>query len=179
MRVWDVTGGKELQCFHVGSPVNSAVYSPDEKYVLTGSNDRLLRLLDADSGNEVRRFVGHTDQVLSPLLQSRREVRPVRRARPDNAAVGGDQWVQVRCYEAAANLSCVAFSLDGKLALLGGWDRTVRLWDVANWREIMVFNGHTNRVSSVAFSPDGRYGCRAGRTTRSGCGGCPDWGNCG
>jgi WD40 repeat protein len=35
-------------------------------------------------------------------------------------------------------------------------DWTVRLWDVAQGKELRVLSGHTYVVSSVAFSPDGR-----------------------
>jgi len=51
----------------------------------------------------------------------------------------------------------VAFSPDGRYALSGSGDQTLRLWDVASGREIRAFKGHMNQVWSVAFSPDVRY----------------------
>lgn len=50
----------------------------------------------------------------------------------------------------------VAFSPDGRLAVSGGDDRTVRLWDTADGRELCRFDGHSDHVTSAAFSPDGR-----------------------
>ena len=50
----------------------------------------------------------------------------------------------------------VAFSPDGKLALSGSKDDTLRLWEVATGREVRTFSGHTSHVSRVAFSPDGK-----------------------
>ncbi len=38
----------------------------------------------------------------------------------------------------------------------GSGDKTLRLWDVASGREIEKFEGHSSRVDSVAFSPDGK-----------------------
>jgi WD40 repeat protein len=35
-------------------------------------------------------------------------------------------------------------------------DRAVRLWDLATGKELRVLRGHTDRVISVAFSPDGK-----------------------
>jgi len=52
--------------------------------------------------------------------------------------------------------SAVAFSPDGRTVLSGGWDWTLKLWDVASGRELHTFSGHDYDVNSVAFSPDGR-----------------------
>jgi predicted Zn finger-like uncharacterized protein len=50
----------------------------------------------------------------------------------------------------------VTFSPDGRLALSGGWDTTLRLWEVATGRCLRTFEGHKNMVQSVSYSPDGR-----------------------
>ena len=50
-----------------------------------------------------------------------------------------------------------AVSPDGRRALSAGFgDRTVRLWDMKDGRELHRFEGHTTHVLGVAFSPDGR-----------------------
>jgi WD40 repeat protein len=49
-----------------------------------------------------------------------------------------------------------AFSPDGRSLATVGWDKTVRLWDVASGRQRAVLRGHEGAVRSVAFSPDGR-----------------------
>ena len=36
-------------------------------------------------------------------------------------------------------------------------DKTLRLWEVASGKELRCFEGHTDYVNSVCFSPDGRY----------------------
>jgi WD40 repeat protein len=51
----------------------------------------------------------------------------------------------------------VAFSPDGKYALSGSADTTLRLWDVSTGKKIRQFIGHSDVITSVAFSPDGKY----------------------
>jgi WD40 repeat protein len=53
-------------------------------------------------------------------------------------------------------VSSVAFAPDGRTALSGSADNTIKLWDVATGREIRRFAGHRSLVFSVSFAPDGR-----------------------
>jgi WD40 repeat protein len=43
----------------VGAPVLSVAVTPDGKYVVSGSNDKTVRLWELATGKEVRRFTGH------------------------------------------------------------------------------------------------------------------------
>lgn len=54
-------------------------------------------------------------------------------------------------------IESVAFSPDGRYALSGSGDHTLKLWEVSTGREVRTFSGHTSWVNSVVFSPDGRY----------------------
>jgi WD40 repeat protein len=55
------------------------------------------------------------------------------------------------------SVNSVAFSPDGRYALSGSKDNTMKLWEIASGSEIRTFTGHSSSVYSVAFSPDGRY----------------------
>ena len=43
-----------------------------------------------------------------------------------------------------------------RLLASGSYDTTIRLWDAVTGEHKRTLTGHTNRVDSVAFSPDGR-----------------------
>jgi hypothetical protein len=59
-------------------------------------------------------------------------------------------------------VTSVAFSPDGRLALSGGMDRTVRVWDVASGRELHQLVGHAGEVTCVAFGPGGKVAATGG-----------------
>ena len=48
--------------------VNSALFSPDGRFVLSGSADEIVILWDIASGKEIRRFLGHSDMVNSVVF---------------------------------------------------------------------------------------------------------------
>ena len=45
---------------------------------------------------------------------------------------------------------------DGRRALSGSGDRTLRLWDLETGAELRRFEGHEDRVTSVTVLADGR-----------------------
>jgi WD40 repeat protein len=47
--------------------------------------------------------------------------------------------------------------------LTGSQDDTVKLWDAQTGKEILSLAGHTQEVTSVAFSPDGRLALSSSR----------------
>lgn len=52
-----------LQLFTSTNIVWGAAFSPDSQYVLTGNNDKTTTIWDAQSGQQLRQFIGHTEGV--------------------------------------------------------------------------------------------------------------------
>lgn len=50
----------------------------------------------------------------------------------------------------------VALSADGRYAVTGGSDRTVRVWDLSTGRLLRLLEGFGGTVRAVAFTPDGQ-----------------------
>ncbi|MGB3920053.1 WD40 repeat domain-containing protein, partial [Methanothrix sp.] len=55
-----------------------------------------------------------------------------------------------------SGVGAVAISQNGKQAISGSFDRTLKLWDLEKGQEIRTLVGHTGRVGAVAISQDGR-----------------------
>ena len=57
-------------------------------------------------------------------------------------------------------MTSAAIARDGRTALSGSSDATLKLWNLASGQELRTFRGYTNFeynvVYAVAFAPDGR-----------------------
>jgi WD40 repeat protein/serine/threonine protein kinase len=67
-----------------------------------------------------------------------------------------DAWPQRSLTGHADLVASVALSADGRIAVSGSCDNTVRVWDVPNGSCLHTLTGHTDFVDSVALSADGR-----------------------
>ena len=135
--------------------VESVAYSPDGKYVCSGSMDNTVRLWNTETGETLRTLKGHRWWVKSVSFS------------PDGLYVCSGSWdttVRLWNVETGVNIHTfightegvrsVLFSPDGKYICSGSDDRTMRLWEVAT-ETVRTFNDH--RSSTLAFSPDGKY----------------------
>ena len=175
LKLWGVSSGREVRTFTGHSElITSVAFSPDGRYALSGSYDETLKLWNVSSGREVRTFTGDSEPVSSVAFS------------PDGRYALSGSWDKtIKLWELASGeeirtlegkssdgmcssvmdcwVNSVAFSPDGKYALSGSDDKTLKLWVVTSGREVRTFTRHSNRVNSVAFSPDGRYALSGGR----------------
>jgi WD40 repeat protein len=64
----------------------------------------------------------------------------------------------IRTFEGhTATVDSVCLSVDGRYALSGSWDKTLKLWEVATGDCLRTFKDHAGHVYAVCLSADGRY----------------------
>jgi WD40 repeat protein len=177
LRRWEVSTGHCLRAFegHAGA-VTSVCCGRDGGLVLSAGAEGTLRLWDGATGRCLRTFEGHDDIVTAVALS------PDGRLALSGSVDGTVRlWdtAQGRClYTLAAHgdpVHAVAVSPDGRHALSGSAQFLVRnnserlftsgelrLWEVAGGRCLDAFTGHTEAVTAVGFSADGRYALSGG-----------------
>ena len=113
--------------------VASVAFSPNGKTLASGSWDNTIRLWDVASRESIAILEGHTDRVLAVAFS------------PDGRTLASGSDDQIcRLWDVAteqqrdtllghtSGVTAVAFSPDRRtLASAGGWDNTVRLWDLS------------------------------------------------
>jgi WD40 repeat protein len=174
MKIFDVATGEEIRDFKLQYILEnfiwSVAYSPDGKYVLSGSSKGKMILWNASLGKSIRTVVGSEgfmDRVTAVAFSSNGEY-----------ALSGGSDNTVRLWNAKnlthlktfvgheriGGIISVAFSPDGKYATSTGNDGKVIIWDLASGSQWKALAGHADWTAgaSAKFSPDGKYVISAG-----------------
>ena len=149
-RLWSVKSGRYVM---------SVAFSPDGRRVVSGDWYGTLRQWDARTGESIGApLEGHKGEVLSVAYS------------PDGSRIvsssSGDCTVRIWASKTGLQVGAaiqghrmpvtsVAFSPDGERIVSGGYEQTLRRWDVKTGRPIGAPLGEYAAVRSVAFSPDG------------------------
>jgi serine/threonine protein kinase len=145
--------------------VYSLAYSPDGRYLASGSKDRTIKIWEVATGKQLRTLTGHSHSVNSVVYS------------PDGrylASGSGDNTIKIwkvatKIWKVAtgkelrtltghsSGLSSVAYSPDGRYLASASSDKTIKIWEVATGKQLRTLTGHSHSVNSVVYSPDGRY----------------------
>jgi len=190
VRLWNISTGKCLRIFkgHEGS-ITCVAITPDRHLAVSGSRDKTLRLWALATGECLKTFKGHEDYVRSVAITS--DGRFAVSGSSDKTlrlwSLTMDKHLQLfeglslpledayRSAELATDRSlrtfrghkwdveAVAVTLDGRFAVSGSHDNTLRLWNLATGRCLRIFKGHEDYVTAVAVTPDGRFAISGSR----------------
>ncbi|HEX3315901.1 MAG TPA: c-type cytochrome domain-containing protein [Gemmataceae bacterium] len=160
--------------FKAPVPVNSLIFTPDNKQLVIGGYHELL-IRDATTGKLEKRISTRAERALAMLFLPDGKL-VVAGSRPGQE---GD----VRMYDISAGTDGVhdkkvflkefvqtddsqlalALSPDAKKLAAAGCDRIIRVWDIASGKLEQSIENHADWVMGLAFSPDGKHLLSASR----------------
>ncbi len=129
---------------------------PDGKVISSASLQKIIHLIDIETGEEIKVLEGHTEGVASIGYGPNGDI-----------LVSGDQagfniiW-NTETNEQVNNLAKhtwvikdIVFSPNGKILATGdwGWDNTLRLWNTETWE--LLYGKVAGKVDDISFSFDG------------------------
>ncbi|WP_225894338.1 WD40 domain-containing protein [Atlanticothrix silvestris] len=173
VKLWHVNTGK---CFKTLSGDTNRIwfvaFSPDGQILAGASEDRTVKLWRVNTDEPLESLEGHSNWVRSvafspngQILASASEDHTVRlwKASTEERL----EPVEPALKEHTDKVRTVAFSPQGctitneqdqasDILASAGDDNAVKIWDVSTGKCLKTLQGHTKRIWSVVFSPDGR-----------------------
>ena len=138
VRLWNIDTSKQIAVFagHRGG-IEAIAVSPDGKTLVSGGTwDNTLILWDTETGEQIKRHTGYTDNL----------IRRFKIFLDRNRTVSYPNAIKV-----------LAFSPDGKTFVSGHRDGILRLWDAETGRKLSTIREHERGgIRGLVFSPDGK-----------------------
>ena len=146
----------------VGVLVLGVAYSPDGKYIATGSVDHTAKIWDAETGKALY-TLSDADRPIVSLDFAPDSARMVTAsgANPDDEslstvgiwdAANGQQLLAI----SGRFSGDVSFNPDGKTFATGMRNGTIKIWDAATGQETLTLTSNISFAQPLAYSPDGK-----------------------
>lgn len=142
---------------HAG-PVYGLSFSPDNRYLLSSSEDKTVRLWSMDTYTGLVSYKGHGgpvwDVAFGPLGHYFATASHDQTARLWSC----DHIYPLRIFAGhISDVDTVSFHPNSLYVVTGSSDKTCRLWDASKGSSARVFIGHTAPITATCISPDGRW----------------------
>ncbi|KAK2007912.1 WD40 repeat-like protein [Colletotrichum eremochloae] len=160
--IYDVETGEQLAIFEdyglddsEENFVRSLCFSPDSKYLITGSEDGLLRIYDIQSKEIIDVFSGSNTYIYT--LDVSRDGRIV-------ASGGGDCFVHLWDLQSKTpkealvtqdKVTCIAICPDSKFIAASCLDWGIHIWEIATLDKVVRLENTLDLSYAIAFSADG------------------------
>ncbi|RHZ53364.1 uncharacterized protein CDV56_100679 [Aspergillus thermomutatus] len=130
-------------------------WSRDSRVIFSASADMTLASWDLETGQRIRRHVGH-EEIINCLEISKRGQELLVSASDDGCIGIWDprQKDAIEYLETELPITAVALSEAGNEVYSGGIDNTIHVWDLRKKSVVYSMAGHTDTITSLQISPD-------------------------
>ncbi len=162
LRIWNVTNNTCEHILKINTQSQSVAFSFDGKILAAGCDDGTIKLWDFSIHKplELPSLEGHKDYVRSVAFNKEGMLAS---GSYDNIVKLWDR--KTGTYTCIKNLTghthrlrAIAFAADGKTLVSGGWDRTLKLWNIPEGNEsLRTLQSRTDWICGADISPDGKF----------------------
>ena len=159
--VWEHTSESNVlkQSSHLDA-MTTLSYSPDSSRIITGSDDGRVKVWDVNSGFHIATFTEHTSAITGSAYSKRGNI--LFTSSLDGSVRAWDmlRYRNFRTFTAPTRLSfsCLAIDPSAEVVCAASHDSfDIHLWSVQTGALLDQLSGHEGPISTLAFTPDGRY----------------------
>ena len=139
------------------SEVDSLIFSPDGKWLISGTKDGLMTVWNVSERQPVRTLAPNLGALLGMAFSTDGKRLAVVGQGSAIIIFETVKWRIVAGVQKAhpEGADTIVFSPNGRFLVTGGIDGVVRLWNATDLRAVDAFYGHNAPVIGLAYSPSG------------------------
>ena len=141
------------------SPVRSVDFSNTGKYLLTGANDKTIKIFDLYPKIKfISSFKGHSNWVRCSRFSP--DNRLIGSCGDDNAVIIFDveqKSVKYKFLDHLSKVNSCRFSPDGTIIASAGDDGKIKLFDIRIGRLIQHYDAHNDKINCISYHQSGNY----------------------
>jgi WD40 repeat protein len=156
---------QKSRCIHIieahSALINSLDIGPQGLLLVSGSDDKTIKLWNVQTGQLLHRFTGHQGEVGTVAISP--DGRRLVSGSSDRTIMAWNMEQKSLCetfYSHAGSpyshnqggINTVAFSPDGKIISSGGGDRTIKIWNPRNGQLLYQVSEHLETVLCVNYA---------------------------
>ncbi len=158
IKLWDLNQGKVTTLGNHKETINSIAFSPDGKYLVSGSDDYTMKLWDVSSSRHLSTLSHVTDQFRS-------QIKAVTFSPDGQKIVSAGLHVKIWDTHTLREIATirhhewiftVAFSSDGKYLAMGDTGGQITVRNLQTQKDITQLKGDADSITALKFSPDDR-----------------------
>ena len=159
VKIWNIETGtlvNELEG-HTDT-ILSITYSPDGRYIASGSRDGTVRLWCALTGKEIKKFFGHKYGTVVSAFSTNGKFLFANPFSSNDGETSKIWDIETGKEVVVDGLGCfLGYNESKSLCCFRGENSTVRIYDTLTGKIVSILRGHADFVDSVSYSPDDKY----------------------
>jgi len=152
-KIWDALTGEEVKALEHNHIVKSVNFSSDGQHLLTGSNEKILRIFDLNQpDSEPLKFKGHTSSIKTARYMP--GDKTIISASDDKTVRVWDVSTQeeIKQFTLSSSPASLEISSDGTILTIP-YGNNVAFWDLNSFEKVNDFE-LPSQVNSAALHPD-------------------------
>jgi WD40 repeat protein len=165
VKLWSLNDRKELDSMSGHTEkVYSVAFHPNGEILASASKDKTVKLWSVQTGEILSTLQGHKDKVLCVTFSRDGKLLASAGGENDKTVIlwnlGDRNSITLKGHsDWFGGIRFVEISANGKFVATASMDKTIKIWQVKDGKEVISLEEHTDHVNSISISPNNQFLC--------------------